>query len=175
MIMRNNYFTQKLKGNRKGNGLIKLISICICLMLISNGIHGYIFSRKVTRWKEVTGRIQTATARLDTSWNPSGIWSRLSYMLNWQQDSVVVIEYQYTHDGDQYSDSRIWQETHTSLATAEMDARNLSSGDSILVYFNPYRPEESVLYKPSSRNSLITLAAGLIFLVGTVMIFKFQG
>ncbi len=87
----------------------------------------------------------------------------------------LAVEYAYLVNGTRYTGKRIefGQKGYARRKTAEAAIEKYPANSSVIVYFNPEKPEEAVLSRRAST-AMIHVAFGIIAVVFAIVIFLFS-
>lgn len=142
-----------------GTSVFSLVFAVIGLFLVINYLRHRSKHQASETWVPVEGKVIKSSVREDYSTDSDG-------------DSVTTyypeVEYVYSFLGKEYQGKQIafGPKIGGSRSRAEKTIAKYSSGDTVTVYYDPNKPEESVLERNLSKTSLVY---GIICLVVAVI------
>ncbi len=139
------------------SGKFALVGVLFLLVIVSIIFHLIKMDRICRTWPQVTGIVTKASSR--------GWWDE-------KQQLRHYLAYAYEAGGQRYENTR-FHIKQDSIQQYKRLITGLKKGDTLTVWYNPEKPEESVINVAYLRNGFVMLIvfAGFVVLSGT-MIFK---
>ncbi|QRN84117.1 DUF3592 domain-containing protein [Chloroflexota bacterium] len=145
-------------------GVLGIIGIVLIILYFRNKAK----SKASQSWPSVMGQIVERKVKVDTSYDEDGI-SSTSYL--------PQVTYSYTANGAVYESHRVAfgsTPSFNSNRKAEEFLTPYIEGASVTVFYNPEKPEESVLTQ-TMRSMTAGLVVGIIFVVVMACLFCVAG
>lgn len=145
-------------------GVLGIIGIVLVILYFRNKSK----SKASQSWPSVTGQIIERKVKVDTSYDEDGM-SSTSYL--------PQVTYSYSVNGTVYESNRVAFGSTPSFASnkkAEAFLTPYLQGANVQVFYNPEKPEESVLTQ-TMRSMTAGLIVGIVFVVAMVCLFCLAG
>lgn len=149
---------------RKFNPLILLLLIGVIVTII--GVFTLKNSLEAKKWPTTKGKITSSSVSEERKYDSSSKRHKTEYRAN--------IRYSYNVNGRSYYNDRIFfGAVNLSRSTAEKYTRKYPKGINVIVYYNPEKPEKSVLETSIGFRNLLTLIIGIaIMILGIFFLLK---
>jgi len=149
----------------------QIIFLAIGIVMTVISIRQYLLALETYDWPFVTGKITEAKIkRYVTTDNPEGDISRQTYEASY----IPKIIYNYQVNGQEYTNNKIQYTSHSKDTKQEAKAvlDMFPDKNSVRIYYDPEKPEKSVLLQGGNNNLWII---GVIFIgLGLVFIFIYN-
>ena len=145
-------------------GILGIIGIVLVILYFRNKSK----SKASQAWPSVTGQIVERKVKVDTSYDEDGM-SSTTYL--------PQVTYSYTVNDTVYESNRVAFGSTPSYASNKKAEEFLTpyvQGASIQVFYNPEKPEESVLTQ-TMRSMTAGLIVGIVFVVAMLCSFCLAG
>ena len=149
----------------------QIIFLAIGIVMTVISIRQYLIALETYDWPFVTGKITEAKIkRYVTTDNPESDISRQTYEASY----IPKIIYNYQVNGQEYTNNKIQYTSHSKDTKQEAKAvlDMFPDKNSVRIYYDPEKPEKSVLLQGGNNNLWII---GVIFIgLGLVFIFIYN-